>query len=83
MSGGSWEYVAAYIDNGNMFWNIGEYGIQTFFSGYKLAPEYAKYFDIYEPGDEEMDGTPNTYYDGAVSDLWSDEEYSLASNTKR
>jgi hypothetical protein len=51
MVGGSWEYVAGYINNGNI--ELGTYGTSTYFTNNILKAGYEKYYNIYEPGDQE------------------------------
>jgi hypothetical protein len=78
MSGGSWEYVAAYLNNGNS--NLGTYGTSTYFTTNILKAGYAKYYDIYEPGDLEKSG--GTYYGSGITTLWNANN-SVANNTIR
>jgi hypothetical protein len=78
MSGGAWEYVAAFLDNGNSI--LGTYGTSTFFTNNKLKVEYEKYYDVYEPGDEEKIG--GQYYGTGMDALWNANN-SLANNTIR
>ena len=64
MSGGAYERTAALINNGNS--NIGTYaGIYA--ENNKIKAEYSKYYDIYEPGDEEKEGS--TFYGEGVQNL--------------
>ena len=53
LSGGAWEKVAAYYDNGQS--NISSQGTTTYFSSSnnKLKEEYEKYWDKYEIGSKE------------------------------
>jgi uncharacterized protein YpmB len=67
MSGGTWEMTAAVLNNGNS--NIGTYGTSTYVTNNKIKTEYAKYYDIYEPGDEEKEG--GAYYGTAGETLWN------------
>ena len=78
MSGGAWEYVAAYIDNGNG--NIGSYGTSTYFTSNILKTQYSKYYNTYEPGDQEKFGA--AYYGAGTNILWAADN-SLANNTLR
>ncbi len=67
MSGGSWEQTAALINNGNV--DIDLYGKAEHIENYKIKTEYAKYYDIYEPGDEEKEGAQ--FYGMVGEDLWN------------
>ncbi len=51
ISGGAWEHTAAYINNENTY--LGTNGTSTYFTNNILKPEYTKYYDIYEPSEEE------------------------------
>ena len=61
MSGGNWERVAGYLDNGNG--SLNTYGYSTtdssikYFENGKLNTTYEKYWDRYEVGDEEKNNT--------------------------
>lgn len=61
MSGGAWERVAGYLDNGNG--SLNNYGYSTtdssikYFENGKLNTTYEKYWDRYEVGDEEKNNT--------------------------
>ena len=75
MSGGSWERVAGYLDNGNG--NLNNYGKSTdgsikYFENGKINPTYSSLWDSYEVSEEERtnkislgDGTTLTQ-----SELW-------------
>ena len=55
MAGGSWEFVAAYLDNGNgslNYYGKNNGGTIKFFENGKINDTYAKYFDKYEMSDE-------------------------------
>ncbi len=67
MSGGGWERTATLLDNGNS--NIGTYGKAEHIQNNKIKEEYSKYYDIYEPGDEEKEG--GAYYGAAGTTLWN------------
>ena len=49
MNGGAWEYVAAYIDNGNSNLNNGK----SYFENQKIKSIYASLWDEYEASEEE------------------------------
>ena len=49
MNGGAWEYVAAYIDNGNSNLNSGK----SYFENQKVKSIYASLWDEYEASEEE------------------------------
>lgn len=66
-SGGGWEYTAAVINNGNSY--ISSYGKAEHVLSNKIRDEYAKYYDIYEPGDEEKEG--GAFYGVGGQNLWS------------
>lgn len=56
MSGGNWERVAGYLDNGN--WNLNSYGKSAdgsvkYFENGKVNPTYASLWDKYEVSEEE------------------------------
>ena len=51
MNGGAWEYVAAYIDNGNSNLNSGK----SYFENQKIKSIYASLWDEYEASQEEKD----------------------------
>ena len=56
MSGGNWERVAGYLDNGN--WSLNNYGKSAdgsikYFENGKLNSEYASLWDAYEVSEEE------------------------------
>ena len=56
MSGGNWERVAAYIDNGN--WSLNNYGKSEdgnikYFENGKVNPTYASLWESYETSEEE------------------------------
>ena len=51
MNGGAWEYVAAYIDNGNSILNSGK----SYFENQKIKSIYASLWDEYEASQEEKD----------------------------
>ena len=56
MSGGNWERVAGYLDNGN--WNLNSYGKSAdgsvkYFENGKANPTYASLWDKYEVSEEE------------------------------
>ena len=66
LAGGSWEYVAAYLDNENSYLNSfgkNSVGNIKYFENGKINSNYAKYFDKYEMSDEfkqatvDIDGT--------------------------
>jgi Tfp pilus assembly protein PilE len=78
MNGGAWERVAAFIDNGNAA--LGTFGTSTYFSSNMVRAQYAKYYDIYEPGDQEKQGGP--YYGTGITTLWNANN-SVANNTIR
>jgi type II secretory pathway pseudopilin PulG len=78
MAGGAWEFVAGYIDNGNS--NLGTYGISTYFSSNILKAQYSKYYDAYEPGNQEKSG--GIYYGTGISTIWNADN-SVANNTIR
>jgi hypothetical protein len=78
MSGGAWEYVAAFIDNGSD--SLGTYGTSTYFTNNKIKSGYEKYYDIYEPGDNEKEG--GMYYGTGINTLWNANN-SVANNTIR
>ncbi len=67
ISGGAWERTASFIDNGNV--NLSLYGKKEHFQNNKLNQEYAKYYDIYEPGDEEKEG--GAFYGVNGQNLWN------------
>ena len=76
MSGGAWERVAGYLDNGN--WSLNDYGKSAdgsikYFENGKLNPSYASLWNAYEVSEEEKtnkislgDGTTMTQ-----GQLWS------------
>jgi hypothetical protein len=78
MSGGAWEFVAAYTDNGNI--GLGDYGTNTYFTNNRLNAGFEKYYDIYEPGDQEKQG--GQYYGTGIDTLWGGDN-SVANNTIR
>ena len=56
MSGGNWERVAGYLDNGN--WSLNNYGKSAdgsikYFENGKINPTYASLWDAYEVSEEE------------------------------
>ena len=61
MSGGNWERVAGYLDNGNS--SLNTYGYSTtnntikYFENGKLNTSYSKYWDKYEVGEEEKNNS--------------------------
>ena len=67
MCGGSNEYVAAILENGDP-------NITSFLSKYtlnrKIKSDYEKYYDIYEPGNDEMDGGKYSGYAEEMNKLW-------------
>ncbi|MDD3304388.1 MAG: hypothetical protein PHP54_05660, partial [Clostridia bacterium] len=63
----AYEYVASVLNNGNS--NIGTYMKVEHVQSNKVKTEYAKYYDVYEPGDEEKEG--GTYYDQGGINLWN------------
>jgi hypothetical protein len=67
MSGGAWDYTAGYVDNGNNA--LGVFGT-TYFEDNRLKAQYEKYYDIYEPGDQEKLG--GQYYGTGIDSLWSE-----------
>ncbi len=67
MSGGAWEMTASVLNNGNSY--IGTYGTSTYTTNNKIKTEYAKYYDIYTPGDEEKEG--GAHYGTAGETLWN------------
>jgi hypothetical protein len=67
LSGGAWEYTAAFLNNGNSY--LGSYGTNKYFTSDTLNPEYTKYYDIYEPSDEEKQG--GTFYGSTGIALWN------------
>ncbi len=67
MSGGSFEYTAAFLNNGNS--NLELNGTSTYFTNNVLKSEYTKYYDIYEPSDEEKQG--GTFYGLTGIALWN------------
>jgi hypothetical protein len=78
MSGGAWERTAAFIDNGNNV--LGTNGISSQFTNNKLISGNEKYYDIYEPGDQEKEG--GLYYGAGIDSLWN-ADGSVANNTTR
>ncbi len=67
MAGGSWERTAAFIENGNI--NITSHRKIEHIQNQKVLPQYAKYYDVYEPGDEEKEGA--TFYALGGENLWN------------
>ena len=56
MNGGTWEYVAAYIDNGNgNLNNCGKSAKTIYFENGELKSEYTSLWDKYEASQEEKD----------------------------
>jgi Tfp pilus assembly major pilin PilA len=78
MSGGAWEYITGYIDNGTG--NIETFGSSNYFASGKVKAEYAKYYDVYEPGDSEMQG--GQYFGAGILTIWNADK-SVANNTIR
>jgi hypothetical protein len=59
---------------------LGSYGTSTYFSNNRLIVGYEKYYDVYEPGDQEkQDGQ---YYGLRINTLW-DADNSIANNKIR
>ena len=82
MNGGSWERVAAYLDNGNG--KLNEYGQSTdkkvkYFENGKIKSEYEPYWEAYEVSEEErnnqikIDGNETLKQE----ELWSSEKIEL------
>ncbi|MDD3304299.1 MAG: hypothetical protein PHP54_05215 [Clostridia bacterium] len=67
MSGGAYEYVASVLNNGNTY--IGTYMKAEHVQSNKVKTEYVKYYDVYEPGDEEKEG--GAYYGQGGVNLWN------------
>ncbi|MDD3303779.1 MAG: hypothetical protein PHP54_02565, partial [Clostridia bacterium] len=67
MAGGAYEYVASVLNNGNTY--IGAHMKAEHVQSNKVKTEYAKYYDIYEPGDEEKEG--GIYYGQGGVALWN------------
>ena len=67
IAGGAFEKVAAYFNNGND--NISYYGGPYFNNDNKIKTENMKYYDIYEPSDEEMEN--GEYYGQGGINLWN------------
>ncbi|MNI47064.1 hypothetical protein D3C73_1015610 [compost metagenome] len=67
MSGGAYERTASLIDNGNR--NISTYGNNEHILNNKVKDQYKKYYDIYEPGDEEKEGS--LFYGLEGQKLWN------------
>jgi hypothetical protein len=67
MAGGAWERTAALLNNGNE--NISLYGKAEHVQNNKIRSEYEKYYDIYEPSDQEKEG--GAYYGTAGTTLWN------------
>ncbi len=51
LNGGAWEYTAAFLNNASRY--LGYQGTSTYFTSNVLKSEYTKYYDIYEPSDED------------------------------
>ncbi len=65
LNGGSWDYVAAYYDNGEI--NLLTYGTKNLFNNDKtLKAEYTKYFDKYDVGNDEKSN-----YAQSRDNLWN------------
>jgi hypothetical protein len=58
---------------------LGAYG-GSYFTSDRLKPGYEKYYDIYEPGDQEKQG--GTYYATGINTLWEGDN-SVENNTIR
>ena len=75
MNGGAWEYVAAYIDNGNgNLNNCGKSAKTKYFVDGKLDPAYTSLWDKYDASQEEKDNQINLEDGTQVtqSGLWGD-----------
>jgi len=60
MSGGSWEYVAGYLDNKSAYLDTGGSSTSdtnvSYFENNEVKPDYSAYWDKYAVGQEERDG---------------------------
>ena len=75
MNGGAWEYVAAYIDNGNgNLNNCGKSAKTKYFENGKLNSAYTSLWDKYDASQEEKDNQINLEDGTQVtqSGLWGD-----------
>ena len=82
MNGGSWERVAAYLDNGNNYLN--EYGKSVdekvkYFENGKIKSEYEPYWEAYEVSEEEKNNQIKIDENETLTQeqLWSAEKIEL------
>ncbi len=66
ISGGAWEKTASLINNGNG--NISAYGKSEHIDNNKIKSEYVKYYDIYDPGNDEKEG--GVFYGSDGGKIW-------------
>lgn len=85
MSGGNWERVAAYWDNGNG--NLSLHGTSAIFPSNTLNPIYTKYWDKYEVSENEVLEMNNGLWNkdasaNSIRKAITDEKYTLMKNKK-
>ena len=89
MSGGAWERVAGYLDNGNG--NLNTYGKSTtdasikYFEGGKLNSQYASIWNTYEVSEEEKTNQIEVEGEGKISQgsLWNQDKMDLTYQVAR